>query len=152
MSPSPQAPVVGVGAVVWKNQSVLLIRRSNPPLKGQWSLPGGKQQLGETVHQAAIREVLEETGVTIQIFGTAAVIDLIDRDGEEIRFHYTVIDVSAEWVAGDALAGDDADDVAWVRADQLDDYAVTEAVHSVVAVSARQRSAPDRLNIGPVNI
>lgn len=139
----PTAPVVGVGAVVWKDGKVLLIRRGRPPRQGSWSLPGGRQELGETVFQTAEREIREETGVDIRILDVAGVVDVIDRDGDQIRYHYTVIDVVALWVAGTAVAGDDAMAVAWVEPDRLGDYEATEAVRRVVAVAARQLAEMD---------
>jgi ADP-ribose pyrophosphatase YjhB (NUDIX family) len=132
-------PVVGVGAVVWKGDAVLLIRRGHPPRQGSWSLPGGHQEWGETVHQAVEREVREEAGVGIRIFDLAEVVDLIGRDGQDIRFHYTVIDLVAEWVDGEAVAGDDAEAVAWVGPTQLDDYVLTEAVRRVIRRAAEKR-------------
>jgi len=141
LSGKQTAPIVGVGAVVWKDDRLLLIRRGRNPRKGSWSLPGGRQELGETVNQAAAREIREETGIEIRILDTLAVIDLIDRDGEAIAHHYTVIDVQAEWVAGEARAGDDAEAVAWVRPDQLDGYDLTEKLREVIAASARLRKA-----------
>lgn len=134
------APVVGVGTVVWKDDLVLLIRRGRPPRQGSWSLPGGRQELGETIEQTALREVREETGLTVRITDLVAVIDLIDREGDEIRYHYTVIDMMGEWLAGEALAGDDAEAVAWVHPSRLCDYAVTEEVLQVVAESAVKRA------------
>jgi ADP-ribose pyrophosphatase YjhB (NUDIX family) len=141
LSGKQTAPIVGVGAVVWKDDRLLLIRRGRNPRKGSWSLPGGRQELGETVNQAAAREIREETGIEIRILDTLAVIDLIDRDGDAIAHHYTVIDVQAEWVAGEARAGDDAEAVAWVRPDQLDGYDLTEKLREVIAASARLRKA-----------
>ena len=141
MSGKQTAPIVGVGAVVWKDDRLLLIRRGRNPRKGSWSLPGGRQELGETVNQAAAREIREETGIEIRILDTLAVIDLIDRDGDAIAHHYTVIDVQAEWVAGEARAGDDAEAVAWVLPDQLDGYDLTEKLREVIAASARLRKA-----------
>jgi ADP-ribose pyrophosphatase YjhB (NUDIX family) len=132
-------PVVAVGAVIWKNDAVLLIRRGHAPGLGLWSLPGGHQKLGETVYQAAEREIREETSVSIDIIGIAGVVDLIDRDGETIRYHYTVIDVVAEWSDGQAVAGDDAAEVAWVRPERFPDYCLTDAVLAVIATAADKR-------------
>jgi ADP-ribose pyrophosphatase YjhB (NUDIX family) len=97
---------------------VLLIRRAKPPRQGQWSLPGGLQKLGETVYEAAAREVMEETGIAIQPLGIVDVVDLIERDGEypssRVRWHYTLIDVFALWQAGEPRPGTDAAEVSWV--------------------------------------
>lgn len=114
----PQSPLVGVGAVVLRDDKVLLIRRAHPPRQGEWSLPGGLQKLGETVYEAAAREVMEETGIVIQPLGIVDVVDLIERDGEylnsRVRWHYTLIDVYALWQAGEPRPGTDAEEVSWV--------------------------------------
>lgn len=130
------APVVGVGAVVWKDGRLLLIRRGQPPRQGSWSLPGGRQELGETVQQTAVREVLEETGVTIRILDLAAVVDLIHHEGAVLQYHYTVIDFVAEWTGGEAVAGDDAAAVRWVTPAELDGYDLTPEMHRVIAIAA----------------
>lgn len=145
MTSLPSAPVAAVGAVVWKDDRLLLIRRGHPPRQGAWSLPGGRQQLGETVYEAVAREIREETGVEIRIIDVAAVVDLIDRapDGR-VAHHYTVVDVTAEWAGGEAVAGDDATEVAWARLADLAGYDLTSKMHEVIAVAAakRQMRAP----------
>ena len=137
-------PVVGVGAVVWKGERVLLIRRGKEPRRGSWTLPGGRQELGETVYAAATREVREETGVDIRILDIAGVVDLIERDGDRVARHYTVIDVAAEWTGGEARADDDAMAVAWASPDEYDAYALTPAVREVIAAARRQRDGGGR--------
>lgn len=142
MTGSMPAPVAAVGAVVWKDDRILLIRRGHPPRQGAWSLPGGRQQLGETVYEAVAREIREETAVEIRILDIAAVIDLIDRDPDgAIAHHYTVVDVVAEWTGGEARAGDDAAAVAWARHDDLAAYALTPKMHEVIAIAAAKRKA-----------
>lgn len=116
----PQRPIVGVGAVVWRDDKVLLVRRAKPPRRGQWSLPGGAQEVGETVFQAARREVLEETGLTIEVLGLVEVVDSIEPDDSgRIRSHYTLVDVIAAWRSGEATPGDDADAASWFGLDEL---------------------------------
>ncbi|HEY1721908.1 MAG TPA: NUDIX hydrolase [Magnetospirillaceae bacterium] len=133
-------PVAAVGAVIWKDDRVLLIRRGKAPRKGFWSLPGGRQQWGETVYEAVTREIMEETGVTIRILDVAAVIDLIHRDDKgAIEHHFTVIDVVAEWVSGEAVAGDDAAEVAWAAPDELARYELTPKMHEVIEIAAGKR-------------
>jgi len=111
---TPSHPLVGVGCLVWKDGQVLLIRRGKPPGYGEWSLPGGRQELGETLFAAAEREVREETGVTARARSFLTAVDNIVRDGDgNLLFHYTIIDVTADWVSGDPVAGDDALDARW---------------------------------------
>jgi len=132
-------PVVAVGAIVWKEDRFLLIRRGRPPRQGGWSIPGGRQEAGETVHEAVHREIREEAGIDIDILGVAAVVDLIDRDGAEIGHHYTVIDMLAEWRAGGTRAGDDATDTAWVALDEIGAYDLPDVQVEVITQAARQR-------------
>ncbi|MEQ8195559.1 MAG: NUDIX hydrolase [Rhodospirillales bacterium] len=110
----PDQPIVGVGIVILRETGVLLIRRGKPPRQGQWSLPGGAQELGETVFDAARREAFEETGLGIDVLGLLDVVDSIRHDDDgKIRQHYTLVDVYAAAHAGEAVAGDDAAAVQW---------------------------------------
>lgn len=110
----PERPIVGIGVVVLRDKEVLLIRRARPPRKGQWSLPGGAQKTGESVVQAAAREVREETGVEIEVRGLLDVIDSIQQDPDgRVRYHYTLVDVYAEWLGGEAVADGDAAEARW---------------------------------------
>ena len=110
----PKRPIVGVGVVVLRGDQVLLVRRAEPPRQGEWSLPGGAQKIGETVFEAGRREVLEETGVTVEVLGLLDVVDSIQPDDRErIRYHFTLVDVLALWVSGEARAATDADEAAW---------------------------------------
>jgi 8-oxo-dGTP diphosphatase len=138
----PDQPVVGVAGIVWRGEQVLLIRRGRPPKADEWSLPGGRQELGETVAEAVRREVREETGLDVDVFGVVGVFDLIDRDPDHrIRFHYTLIDLLAEWRSGEAVASDDAAAVAWATLDELQDYALWSETERVIRLSAEQRKA-----------
>ena len=111
----PERPIVGVLAVVMRADRVLVVRRANPPMTGRWGFPGGVLGLGETVAQGAMRELLEETGVTAEAAGPLTVIDTIDRDHEgRIRYHYTLVAVVGHWRSGEGVAGDDADEIAWL--------------------------------------
>ena len=136
----PARPFVGVGAVVFKDRQVLLVRRGQAPRKGLWSLPGGLQEVGETVFAAARREVLEETGLTIEVVELVDVVDSITRDAEDrVRYHYTLVDVRAEWRAGEAVAGDDAEAVAWAPLDDLARYDLWAETERVIRLAAAQR-------------
>ena len=136
----PARPFVGVGAVVFKDRQVLLVRRGRAPRKGLWSLPGGLQEIGETVFAAARREVLEETGLTVEVMELVDVVDSITRDAEDrARYHYTLVDVRAEWRAGEAVAGDDAEAVAWAPLDDLARYDLWAETERVIRLAAAQR-------------
>jgi 8-oxo-dGTP diphosphatase len=105
----PNRPWSGVGVVVWKGGHVLLIQRGKEPMRGSWSIPGGAHDLGETVREAAVRDVRAETGVEIVLGPIIDVIDTVRRDADDrIRTHYTLVDFAATWVSGEPVAGDDA--------------------------------------------
>jgi mutator protein MutT len=117
----PERPQVAVGVVVIANDQVLLIRRGHAPRAGQWSIPGGRQELGETLAQAACREVREETGLDVRLTGLLDVVDGIFRSPDgAVESHYTLVDFAAVPVSGELIAGDDALDACWVsRADLI---------------------------------
>lgn len=139
----PERPFVGVGVVVWKDGQVLLVRRARPPREGQWSLPGGRQKLGETVRETAIREVREETRIEILPGALLDVIDSITTDGDgRVQYHYTLADFDAAWRAGALVAGSDAADAIWADPAALDDYDLWSETLRIIRLSA------DRLNSG----
>lgn len=134
----PTAPVVGLGAVVWRDDKVLMIKRGQPPRAGIWSLPGGGQDLGETVEQGIRRELREETGVEVELLGLVAVIDSVQRDAEgRVLYHYTIVDYAARWASGDVVAGDDAADAAWFSLDELAGLHLWEETMRVIELSRR---------------
>ncbi len=115
----PDHPRVGVGIIVRRGDAVLLVRRGKPPGLGEWSLPGGSQELGETLFETAAREALEETGVTVRPVSVLTGVDNIERDADgRVRFHYTIIDVLADWVSGEPVPGDDATAARWATPDE----------------------------------
>jgi ADP-ribose pyrophosphatase YjhB (NUDIX family) len=136
----PNRPLIGVGVVVFKDDRVLLIRRGKPPRAGQWSLPGGRQRLGERVAQAAAREVAEEAGIEIDVGGLVDVVDSITRDAAgAVEYHYTLVDVLAEWRSGAAVAGHDAAEVAWADPDDLAPYGLWQETERIIALARSKR-------------
>ena len=116
----PRHPRVAVGAVVFKEGKVLLVQRGHPPGKGQWAIPGGSVQLGESLGEAAQREIHEETGITIKATKPIFTFESIIKDDEgQIQFHYVIVDLAAEYIGGELKPGDDAVDVRWVAADEM---------------------------------
>lgn len=119
----PKHPIIAVGVVVVKDNKILLIQRAKPPKTHSWSIPGGAQELGETIQQAAIREVQEETAITIENPVFLTVVDYIERDETSgIKHHYTLIDYAANYLSGTLKAGDDAMQAKWVPIEQLSEY------------------------------
>lgn len=138
----PDAPRVGVGVVVWRDDQLLLIRRGQPPLAGAWSLPGGRQELGETIAEAGRREVMEETGLSVEIDDVITVVDFIERDdGGAIRYHYVLVDLNARWSGGEPRAGDDAVDLAWVAVSEIAAHDVWNETERVIRLGALRRRA-----------
>jgi 8-oxo-dGTP diphosphatase len=119
----PAAPIVGVGAVVIDGTKVLLVRRGHEPLKGQWSLPGGALELGETLQQGVVREVLEETGLIVVPDGIVEVLDriVLDEASGRVRHHYVLIDFLCRVTGGSLRAASDADEARWAAREQLQD-------------------------------
>ena len=111
----PQAPLVGVGAVVVHENRVLLVRRGSEPLKGHWTLPGGVLEVGETLAAGVAREVKEETGLEVETVELVEILDRIHREGERIRYHYVIADYLCRVTGGELCAASDADAVRWVE-------------------------------------
>ena len=135
----PEAPIVGVGAVVIDGTKVLLVRRGNEPLKGEWSLPGGAVELGETLQQGVVREVLEETGLVVVPAGIVEVLDRITQDEVlqdgapgRVRYHYVLVDFACQVTGGALGEGSDADEVRWVAREELDEYRLAPVTVRVI--------------------
>lgn len=112
----PQRPVVGIGVIVLRPQMALLIRRGRAPAEGEWSLPGGAQELGETAEEAARRELAEETGLSVGALHLVGHFDSIHRDADgRIRYHYTILDFAARYDSGEPRPGSDVTDITWAR-------------------------------------
>jgi len=138
----PDHPRVGVGVVILGEKGVLLIRRAKPPRQGQWSLPGGAQKLGETVFEAAIREVQEETGLNVEILGLIDVVDSITTDDKMVRYHYTIIDVLAlKRPGGTMKAGSDAAEATWITLDDIPGLGLWSETERIIKLGYQMRDA-----------
>jgi 8-oxo-dGTP diphosphatase len=139
----PVRPVLGAAAVVIQEGRVLLIRRGQPPDEGDWSIPGGAVELGESVADALRRELREETGLEIAVGAFLEVFERIDRDEDgAIRFHFVVLDYAATVVGGTLRAGDDASDVAFADPADLDRYALADSIRRVIALTLSPGASP----------
>ena len=127
--------VPAVGVVCLRGQEVLLVRRGNPPKRGEWSIPGGRIEPGETARQAALRELHEETGVAAELVGLVDVVDAIfhNRAGDLVTRHYVLIDFVAHWTGGEPVAGDDADEARFVPVSALDEFALWDETKRIIA-------------------
>jgi len=129
-------PVIGCATVVWRGPEVLLIRRGKPPLEGQWSIPGGRQNWGETVRECALRELKEETGFDAEILGLIDVVDAIYQDAGK-DYHFTFIDFAARITGGELRAGDDAGEARWHSADSLESLGIWSETLRVIRAARR---------------
>ena len=138
----PERPIVGIGAVVIKDDHVLLIRRGKPPRLGGLSLPGGAQKVGETVFEGALREVTEETGVEAEVLGLIDVVDSMTRDDDgRLQFHYTLIDVVCRWTSGEPKAGGDAADALWMPLTDIQDLGLWSETQRIIERAAEMMAA-----------
>ncbi|HEY3298007.1 MAG TPA: NUDIX hydrolase [Armatimonadota bacterium] len=122
--PCQKHPIPAVAAIIVEDDKILLIRRGKEPSKGCWTVPGGSVEWGETLVAAVKREILEETGLEIDVVGEAGVFDLI-LEGTTGSWHYVIIDYFAVRTGGELCASSDAADVCWVSLDEIDDYQLT---------------------------
>jgi 8-oxo-dGTP diphosphatase len=130
----PEVPVVGVGAVILDGDRVLLVRRGHEPMKGEWSIPGGALELGETLEAAVRREVLEETGLEVEIRAIVEVLDKVVVENGRVRYHYVLIDFLSGVQGGNLKASSDAEDARWVRHEELNSHGIYRLTPATVAV------------------
>ena len=129
----PDHPIVGVGAVIVDGGRALLVRRASEPLMGEWSVPGGVLELGETLRDGVRREVFEETGLVVEPGEVLDIFDSIFTDGDgRTQYHYVLIDYLCRPVSGKAKAGTDVSEVRWVRENDLPPIGLRESIEQVV--------------------
>ncbi len=129
----PQHPMVGVAAIVLRDDEVLLVERGHEPAKGLWGPPGGLLELGETVEAGVRREVLEECGITIAVGPLVAVFEPVERDSDgRVRFHFVVLDYLARYISGEVRSADDAADARWVSLEALDELPMLDVTREVI--------------------
>ncbi|MEM1566697.1 MAG: NUDIX hydrolase [Candidatus Bathyarchaeia archaeon] len=127
----PSQPVVGVGAIIVCDGKILLIKRKSEPGKGKWSVPGGLVELGETVEEAVIREVKEETGLDVAEPELVDVVDNIARDENgEVKWHFVILDYFVKVRGGELRASDDAEEIRWVPLNEVEKYDLTKTFRS----------------------
>lgn len=126
-------PQLGCGAIVRRDNTVLLVKRGMPPRQGQWAIPGGKVLAGESLHVAAEREVFEETGIRVRAGEMVYQLEYIEHDESgELAFHYVVLDYLAEYRGGELKAGDDAIEAAWVSFAELVSINLTDSTRDAL--------------------
>ena len=136
----PDRPLLGVGAIIVRKEDnrVLLVRRSNPPLQGEWSIPGGLVETGETTKQAIIREVREETGLEVEPVKLVEVFERILRDQDaRVEYHFVLIDYLCRVISGEAHPSSDVSEARWVRLEELESLAVAKETCEVIRKAVR---------------
>ena len=129
----PDNPQVAVGAIVIKDGRVLLVKRSQSPGAGLWAIPGGRVELGETLRQAAEREIVEETGLTVRAGDPVYTFEVIKRDeAGRVQFHYVIVDLMADYLSGELNASDDASEARWTTVEELERLPVNKTTRKVL--------------------
>jgi ADP-ribose pyrophosphatase YjhB (NUDIX family) len=129
----PYVPLVGVGAIIIEDARVVLVKRAHPPLRAEWSIPGGVLEVGELVREAAVREAGEETGLTVEPGELLGVYDRVLRDAEgRVQYHYVLIDFLCRRVAGEIAAASDAAEVRWFGREELAGLGLAEDTLDVI--------------------
>lgn len=129
----PDRPLLGVGALIFRDDHILLVRRANPPLQGEWSIPGGLVETGETTKEAIVREVREETGLDVEPVKLVEVFERILRDQDaSVEYHFVLIDYLCRVISGEAYAGSDVSEVRWAKLEELELLVVAKDTCDVI--------------------
>lgn len=145
----PERPVVGIGGVIIDRGRTLLIRRGSEPLRGEWSIPGGTLELGESLEEGVARELLEETGIMVRVLELIEVFDRIYAEDGKIaaqvlakpRFHYVIVDYLCERIGGEPRAGSDVTEVAFALEEELAKFHLTETATRILKKAFRMERA-----------
>ena len=126
-------PKAGIGAVVFHDGKVLLVKRATPPCQGEWAIPGGKIKPGETLQEAAEREILEETGLIIKAGEAIFAFDLIEKNSnDDLLFHYVIVDLAGEYVGGELKASSDASAAGWFSRAELANLNINQTTEQLL--------------------
>ena len=138
----PQSPLIGVGAIIIEEGRVVMVKRGHEPLKGEWSIPGGVLEVGETLREAAIREAREETGLEVETLDLLGVFDRVVRDeAGQTLYHYVLIDFLCRRVSGKLCCADDADAARWFTKDEIGSLKVANDTEEVIRLGFKKQAA-----------
>lgn len=140
----PEQPIVGVGAIIFRGDQVLLIQRGQEPSRGQWSIPGGAVLVGETLEEGVRREILEETHLEVRVLTLVKVLERIFRDSDgRVAYHYVLVDFLCEYRAGELRSDSDAQDARFVNLQDLPSYQIAPVTLEVISRGDRLRQNPE---------
>jgi len=136
----PEHPIPAVAGLIFKDDSILLIRRNKPPSEGKWSFPGGAVQLGESLEAALMREIAEETGLAVKTGPLVSALSKVNHDERgDVEYHYVLLDFLCEVEGGKPVAGSDAAGIKWVKLNEIGDLRVTEGLNRIINEAQRIR-------------
>ena len=137
----PEQPIIGVGGIIFNNRSVLLVKRDQEPARGQWSLPGGVVELGETLIEALRREIFEEVSIKIKVQGLVRLLDRIIYDkGKKVQFHYVIADYWGWIVSGQPRPASDVSDARFVHINQIRKMGIHKEVEETIYRAIKMRN------------
>ncbi len=135
----PDRPIASVGAIILREDNVLLVKRGVEPSAGLWSIPGGAIELGETAQDALVREVKEETGLEVEPEEVVEVFNTILEERGRVQYHYVIIDYLCRYVSGEIAPASDVEDARWVSITDLDRYQMTSTARPAIAAALKTR-------------